>query len=329
MSFKFFRPTVLNIKNVNRAPAFKNTASASHAARVDKFQDHFDSNNVEGRSSTFDLDRGYSVFKESGESRGHSILESSFGDKLAGRDSILSGGYHQNESQFGEDGLRSAGEFGKGMAGNDGCPRILQTTYWAIAVAVATFNPKAATAMGGAEATTGKVNETAEKLCKIGQDYADAIAKEERDAAAEKVRNPETTTPDQEQTQQAENQKNIVDNKVQRPGVDDNGGGGTLDARGWEKLSQGLNKDPIINPNGEDLGGGYLSDSQLKQMESDLRNAKDPATNWGEEHYDNFNGTVVMDRVAVSLKAPATNWGNDYTSTVEVIETMITAPDVF
>jgi len=127
-----------------------------------------------------------------------------------------------------------------------------------------------------------------------------------------------------------EDDDNEPEDTSDRPGVDDNGGGGgTLDARGRRKLSEGLNKDPIINPNDEDLGVDYLSDTQLKQMESDLRNAKDPAVNWGKEQYNNFGGTVVMDRMAVSLKGTVTNWGDDYTSTDEVIETLITAPDVF
>ena len=314
MSFKYFRPTVLNIKNVRKAPAFKNTASASDAARVDKFQDHFDANNLEGRMSKFDLDRGHSVLKESGLTRSHSILETSFGDKLAGRDSNLGDTGKQNESQFGEDGLRSAGELGKGMAGED-------------LTGFGTGDPitDVVTCGVGIPATAGAVAATPASAGALGPVATITAGTTGLACLRTVIRIFEWWSADDEK----ESANNEPTDDSSRPGVDDNGGGGTLDARGGEKLSQGLNKDPIINPNGEDLGGGYLSDSQLKQMESDLRNAKDPATNWGEEHYDNFNGTVVMDRMAVSLKAPATNWGNDYTSTVEVIETMITAPDVF
>ena len=57
-----------------------------------------------------------------------------------------------------------------------------------------------------------------------------------------------------------------------RPAPDDNDGG-VITFMTWklqDQLSNGLNnvKDPITNPNREDLGGGYLSDADLIEMES-------------------------------------------------------------
>lgn len=90
MTYKFFRPTVLNIKNVRKDPVFKNTVSTGYAARVDKFQDRFDVNNVEGRTSKFDLGRGYSALKELGkDTNAVSILAEVRGSKVSGMDSIL------------------------------------------------------------------------------------------------------------------------------------------------------------------------------------------------------------------------------------------------
>ena len=294
MTNKFFRPTVLNIKNFRKAPAFKNTAPASHAARVDKFQDHFDANNLEGRMSKFDLTRGHSVLKELGKNvNANSILAETRGSKASSIDSIFER-FSFSKSKYSEQSLRSSIAGGKGMASqerNPDCPKYFR-------------------------------NKDSEISDFPSFDHSQLYDTTPSPSEEEDPISGGMTDPDYPMTIDPEDPS-------ERPGVDDNGGGGNLDARSLQKLSQGLNKDPIINPKGEDLGGGYLSDSQLKQMESELRNAKDPATNWGEEHYDNFVGTVVMDRMEVSLKAPATNWGNDYTSTVEVIETMITAPDVF
>ena len=335
MSFKYFRPTLRKVTTTQKAPAFKNPASAERFIDHAKAADILINHSVKKHLAEVKFeDHGHSVLKESGVTRGHSVLQDSFSDKLSGRDSILGGAGKQNESQFGEDGARAAGEFGKGMAGSDGCPRILQTVYWALAVGVSRYSKEAGAAMGGLEATTGTVNETAEKLCKIGQDYADAKAKEKRDAAAEKVRNPATTTPEQERTQQEENQKNIVDNKVQRPGPDDNGGGegGFMTWKLQDQLSNGIKnaKDPIINPSDDNQGGGVLTATELKEMEDGLRNAKDPATNWGDDTYNNFMGAIEMNVGEISLKAPATNWGDNYTSTTaNVVDTVFAVQDVF
>jgi hypothetical protein len=335
MSFKYFRPTVRKVTTTQKAPAFKNTASAERFDDLLKASDILTNHNVGKHLAEVNFDdHSHSILKKSGLTGGHSILENSFSEKLSGRDSILGGAGKQNESQFGEDGARVAGEFGKGMAGSDGCPRILQTTYWAITLGVGFFSKKAAAAMGGAEATTGTVNETAEKLCKIGQDYADTKAKEKRDTAAEKVRNPQTTKPEQEQKQQEEHQKNIVDNKVQRPGPDDNGGGegGFMTWKGQDQLSNGLKnaKDPITNPYNENQGVGELTATELQEMEADLRNAKDPATNWGDDTYNNFMGAVEMNVGQLSLKDTATNWGDNYsTATANVVDTVFTPQDVF
>ena len=118
-----------------------------------------------------------------------------------------------------------------------------------------------------------------------------------------------------------------------RPAPDDNDGG-VITFMTWklqDQLSNGLNnvKDPITNPNGEDLGGGYLSDADLIKMESNLRNAKDPATNLGDESYNKFVGTIEMNQADLSMKETATNWGDNYTSTVELVDVVFSAPDAF
>ena len=105
-----------------------------------------------------------------------------------------------------------------------------------------------------------------------------------------------------------------------RPAPDDNDGG-VITFMTWklqDQLSNGLNnvKDPITNPNGEDLGGGYLSDADLIEMEPNLRNAKVPATNWGDESCNKFVGTIEMNQADILMKETATNWGNNCTSIV-------------
>ena len=65
-------------------------------------------------------------------------------------------------------------------------------------------------------------------------------------------------------------------------------------------------------------------------MEADLRNAKDPATNWGDDTYNNFMGAVEMNVGQLRLKDTATNWGDNYsTATANVVDTVFTPQDVF
>ncbi len=321
MSFKYFRPTLRNVTTTKKVPAFKNTASTEHQADLTNTSEILTNHSVGKHLADVNFgDHGHSILKESGLNRGHSILESSFGDRLAGRDSILGGIGKQNDGQFGSDSLRSAGDFGKGMAGNDDKygGRSLEDAFSGNAYAVVRLNH-----------LVRQCNKDPEACNENAKDQMECLAIDTSNQLNEANDRPTKPVPPK-----CTGEDNPAPaNNSGRPAPDDNGGGegGFMTWKLQDQLSNGLKnaKDPIINPNGEDLGGGYLSDSQLKQMESDLRNAKNPATNWGEEHYDNFNGTVVMDRMAVSLKAPATNWGNDYTSTVEVIETMFTTPDVF
>ena len=119
-----------------------------------------------------------------------------------------------------------------------------------------------------------------------------------------------------------------------RSAPDDNDGG-VITFMTWklqDQLSNGLNnvKDPITNPNGDDLGSGYLSDADLIQMGADLRNAKDSATNWGDDTYNNCMGAVELNFGEISLKAPATNWGdNDTSNSDNVVDTLFTVPNDF
>ena len=117
MTFKF-RSSFRKVTTTQKAPVFKNTASAErfidHANAADILANH----SVKKHLADVNFeDHGHSVLKESGLTRGHSVLQNSFSEKLSGSDSILGGAGKQNESQFGEDGLSSAGAFGKGMAG--------------------------------------------------------------------------------------------------------------------------------------------------------------------------------------------------------------------
>jgi hypothetical protein len=65
-------------------------------------------------------------------------------------------------------------------------------------------------------------------------------------------------------------------------------------------------------------------------MEADLRNAKDPATNWGDDTYNNFMGAIEMNIGEISLKAPATNWGdNDTSNSDNVVDTLFTVQNDF
>ncbi len=85
-------------------------------------------------------------------------------------------------------------------------------------------------------------------------------------------------------------------------------------------------KIPFTNPSGDDLGSNYLTDADLIQMEADLRNAKDPATNWGDDTYNNFMGAVEMNIGEISLKAPCTNWGE---MTLPTLTTLLTPSSPF
>ncbi|WP_413743819.1 hypothetical protein [Synechococcus sp. MIT S9451] len=117
MSFKYFRPTLRKVTTTQKAPAYKNTASAERLADLIDATDILSNHSIEKHLAEVNFeDHGHSILKESGLTRGHSIIETSFGDQLAGRDSILGGAGKQNESQFSESGLRGSGAFGKGMA---------------------------------------------------------------------------------------------------------------------------------------------------------------------------------------------------------------------
>jgi hypothetical protein len=161
-------------------------------------------------------------------------LKNSFSEKLSGRDSILGGAGKQNESQFGEDGLRSAGAFGKGMAASDGDePQIV----------VENSDGTTQTAPAD-EPITGDVDSPL-----VGV-IAGALTGAAGDVIA-KAATVSTVAP------------GLVTAVVvgQRPGVDDNNGGegGFMTWKLQDQLSNGLNnvKDPITNPNGDHLGSGY------------------------------------------------------------------------
>ncbi|WP_236069930.1 hypothetical protein [Prochlorococcus marinus] len=309
MNFKFFRPTVRNLKSNINAPAFKNTTYASHAARMDEAQDHFEASTLEGRTTKFDLDRGNSVMKELGSDvNADSILAEVGANKVSGMDSLTGQMGSTSRDEYGEQSLRDAIAGAKAMAGNeDNGGRTLWDAESGNHSAVVLYNR-----------LVSECNKNPDLCDQSSMDSMECLAVDTHNQLAEATGTKPRQVPEK-----------CKEGNDSRPGVDDNNGGGTIDARGWEKLSKSLTKDPIINPNGEDLDGGYLTYAHLKQMESDLRNAKDPVTNWGDEHYDNFAGAVVMDRMAVSLKAPATNWGDDSTSTVEVIDSVFSVTDIF
>ena len=323
MSFKYFRHTLRKVNTTQKAPAAKNTTSTEHLADLIDGSDILTNNSVEQHLADINIDdQGHSILQESGLTSGHSILENSFSDQLAGHDSILGGAGKKNESQFGEDGARTAGEFGKGMAGNDDKygGRSLEDAVSANAFAAGRYN-----SLGR------KCKENPEACNTHAKDQMECLAKDAKNQLEEANGRP--TKPLPPKCTGEDNPAPADDSG--RPGVDDNNGGDAGGFMTWklqDQLSNGLknDKDPITNPNGDDLGSGYLSDADLIQMESDLRNAKDPATNWGDDTYNNFMGAVEMNIGEISLKAPATNWGdNDTSNSDNVVDTLFTVQNDF
>ena len=122
-------------------------------------------------------------------------------------------------------------------------------------------------------------------------------------------------------------------NPSSRPGPDDNGGseGGFMTWKLQDQLSNGFKnaKDPIINPYNDNQGGGGLTATELEEMEAEMRKVKDPATNWGDDNYNNFVGTIEMNVGEISRKDPFTNWGDNYTSTTaNVVDTVFSVQAV-
>jgi len=322
MSFKYFRPTLRKVTTTQKAPAYKNTASAERLADLIDATDILSNHSIEKHLAEANFeDHGHSILKESGLTRGHSILETSFGDQLAGRDSILGDAGKQNETQFGEEGLRSAGKFGKGMAGNEDKygGRSLEDAFSGNGYAVANYN-----------ALDRKCEENPEACNTHAKDQMECLAKDTENQLNEANGRP--TKPLPPKCTGGDNPAPASNGG--RPAPDDNGGGegGFMTWKLQDQLSNGLKnaKDTITNPYNENQGGGVLTATELKEMESDLRNAKDPATNWGDENYNNSIGAIEMNVGEISLKAPATNWGDNYTSTTaNVVDTVFTVQDVF
>ena len=319
MSFKF-RSSFRTVTTTQKAPAFKNTASA------ERFIDHTNAADILANHSVkkhlaevnFE-DHGHSVLKESGVTRGHSVLQNSFSEKLSGRDSIMGGAGKQNESQFGEDGVRSAGKFGKGMAGNDDKygGRSVEDAFSANAYATLAHNRLVRECKANPEACNPNAIDQMECLAKESANQLDEANGREVKPLPPKCTGEDNSTPT---------------NPSSRPGPDDNGGseGGFMTWKLQDQLSNGIKnaKDPIINPFNENQGGGVLTATELKEMEDGLRNAKDPATNWGDDTYNNFMGAIEMNIGEISLKNPATNWGDNYTSTMaNICDCVLTVQD--
>lgn len=354
MSFKYFRPTVRKVSTTPKAPAFKNTATAERFADLLDASDILANHSVEKHLAEVNFDdHGHSILKESGLTRGHSIIETSFGDQLAGRDSILGGFGKHIEPQFGADGARAAGAFGKGMAASDGNDNT-SSTEMTITDSSGTYNESSLD--NGEDTYTGDVSDPLDGI--IGGALVGAAKHVIASAATATAVAPglvtavvvsatigglitytndavETLTPvggvegvvNDAFEGTAFDSSQPGHNYSQRPGGDDSVGG-EVTLMAWklqEKLSNGFKnaKDPIINPSDDNQGGGVLTATELKEMEADLRNAKDPATNWGDDTYNNFMGAIEMNVGEISLKAPATNWGDNYTSTTaNVVETV-------
>ena len=294
------------ITNTNTPQTFVRSINANHLK---------ESNAVEGKNADFKLkERGYSLYDSVSSDRGYSVINGFDGFNADGMERLQaflgSGKSSVSSSQFGKDSLRSAGANGKGMAsagsdsssGPDFTCLIIGTT-----VGRSVPHPAAGPMAGG--------------LCIVAQ-WIDSQASE----------NPVQyeTTPEQDKEQKVA----IVDAKVGRPAPDDNGDGEGrfMTWKLQDQLSGGFKnaKDPIINPNRDGQGGGVLTASELQEMMSDLRNAKDPATNWGDDTYVNFVGTIEMNNGELSLKDPATNWGDNFTSSAaNVVATVYTVQDVF
>ena len=323
MSFNYFRPTLRKVTTTPKAPAATNITSTEHLADLIDGSDILTNKSVEEHLAEVNFhDLGHSILEESGLTSGHSILENSFSDQLAGHDAILGGAGKQNESQFGEDGARTAGEFGKGMAGNDDKygGRSLEDAFSANAYAALRHN-----------ALERQCKENPEACNTHAKDQMECLAKESENQLKEANGRPTKLLPPK---CTGEDNSAPADDSG-RPGVDDNNGGDAGGFMTWklqDQLSNGLKnvKDPITNPNGDDLGSGYLSDADLTQMGADLRNAEDPATNWGDDTYNNFMGAIEMNIGEISLNAPATNWGdNDTSNSDNVVDTLFTVQNDF
>ena len=381
MSFKNFRRTLPKVTTTQKAPAYENTTSTEHLSDLIDGSDILTNNSVKQHLADINFgDHDRSILKESGLTRGHSILETFFEDKLAGRDSILGGAGKQNESQFGKDGLRGAGSFGKGMAASpkedatEALDLVANTamsteeTLGKIATVIGVVKAlskdtehertQGLVGVAGSVIVGGPAGVVAEKIgteiekkivSKALEDIEmlkegicgvyglpDCVISEERNPASriqteQEMRN--TPSPWNPANQSTDDSSNTGSNDG-RPAPDDNNGGegGFMTWKQLDQLSNGLNnvKDPITNPNGDDLGSGYLSDADLVQMEADLRNAKDPATNWGDDTYNNFMGAIEMNIGEISLKAPCTNWGdNDTSNSDNVVDTLFTVQNDF
>ena len=326
MTFKF-RSSFRKVTTTQKAPVFKNTASAERFIDHTKAADILTNHSVKKHLAEVNFeDHGHSVLKQSGVTRGHSVLQNSFSEKLSGRDSILGSAGKQNESQFGEDGVRSAGKFGKGMAGND--------AYTDAANCIAVTEA----IMRGLQQECAKNpdlcdNNSIQNLSALNQECA-----KERREEAKKIMNEYFSSPANGSTtnenngQPANNPENPAPGAGGRPAPEENdsGEGGFMTWKLQTQLSNGLKnaKDPITNPYNEDKGGGVLTATELKEMMSDLRNAKDPATNWGDDTYNKFMDAIEMNIGEISLKNPATNWGENYTSTMaNICDCVLTIQD--
>lgn len=348
MSFKYFRPTVRKVSTTPKAPAFKNTASAERFADLLDASDILANHSVEKHLPEVNLDdHGHSILKESGLTRGHSIIETSFGDQLAGRDSILGGFGKHIEPQFSEDGLRSAVGFAKGMAGKEGSDSDGGMDFTKEEIDAFEAGYQAGKEDSGVDAYT--------------EGYQDGRARGGSSGGPEES---DQNTPTEGGTNDADanNSEKFWEGVVEiactasvlkmgagpagwtilgmcstyklgkalelfRPGPDEDGGseGGFMTWKLQDKLSNGFKnaKDPIINPSDDNQGGGVLTATELKEMEAELRNAKDPCTNWGDDTYNNFMGAIEMNLGEAALKHPCTNWGDNSTSTTaNVVDTV-------
>ncbi|EAR19886.1 hypothetical protein ACLM44_12545 [Synechococcus sp. W2B2] len=344
MSFKKNSPTLPKVTTYPKAPTDKHTVSAEHLADQITNHDILTNHSVEKHLAEVNFDdHGHSILKESGLTRGHSILETSFGDKLSSSDSILGGAGKHKEPQFGEEGLRSAVGFAKGMAGKGGSDSGSGQEM--------TFTPEEGAALNAGYEAGYEEGKNDSGVDAYTEGYQDGLARGETSDNAEQSN---------QSTPEDANNELWVDTacgvglvavspsviggiaivgicatyklgkteKWWRPGPDDNGGseGGFMTWKLQDQLSNGLQdvKDPITNPYDENQGGGVLTASDLEKMESDLR--KDPATNWGDDTYVNFVGSIEMNVFEIALNDPSINWGDNSTTTDKVIDTIFT-PD--
>jgi hypothetical protein len=76
MSFKYFRHTLRKVNTTQKAPAAKNTTSTERLADLIDGSDILTNNSVEKHLAEVNFDdHGHSILKESGLTRGHSIIE--------------------------------------------------------------------------------------------------------------------------------------------------------------------------------------------------------------------------------------------------------------